>query len=222
MKANRSQENVVPAQVMMTESTEKERFFNSWAPSYDWLLPSVFYQAVHQRLLSCIDLPQTPSVLDLGCGTGKLLNRLTADYPNLTGVGLDFSAAMLAQAREKRHDRDRLQFIQGTATSLPFEAAQFDAAFCTMSFLHYPQPVAVLAEVRRVLKPGGAFYLADYTPPKWTGQARLQIGQIAGGITFYSPAARQEMGQQAGFTCDRHVYLLGPILLTVLQRPTTP
>lgn len=80
-------------------SSNKRQLFDRWAPLYDLLFPSVFYQAIHQRLLDYVDLPQQAHVLDIGCGTGRLLNRLATKYSDLQGTGLDFSAEMLRQAR---------------------------------------------------------------------------------------------------------------------------
>lgn len=68
----------------------KEKFFDCWAPHYDFPLMSVFYQAVHKRLLEYTELSNQPHVLvDFGCATGRLLNRLAAQFPTLRGTGLD-------------------------------------------------------------------------------------------------------------------------------------
>ncbi len=60
----------------------KQHLFDLWAPLYDCLFLSVFYQATHKRLLEYIELPERPNVLDIGCGTGRLLNCLAAEYPH--------------------------------------------------------------------------------------------------------------------------------------------
>uniref|UniRef100_A0A1D9G4F6 Methyltransferase domain-containing protein n=1 Tax=Moorena producens (strain JHB) TaxID=1454205 RepID=A0A1D9G4F6_MOOP1 len=57
----------------------KEKFFDLWAPNYDILFTTVFYQALHKRLLEYVELTNQPNVLDLGCGTGRLLNRLAQE-----------------------------------------------------------------------------------------------------------------------------------------------
>jgi len=198
---------------------QKARFFDLWAPRYDWLIPSVFYQAVHQRLLTYVELPDTPHVLDIGCGTGRLLRRLGAEYPTLTGVGLDVSREMLRQARSALSEAARFKFVQGKSEAMPLPPEQFDAAFCTISFLHYPDPVRVLENVRRVLKPQGRFYLADYTPPRWLDQTEQYLPLSPGGLRFYSAEARQQLGHRVNVPVVGHHYLLGPVLLTIFQRP---
>ena len=55
----------------MLTIVEKRVFFDRWAPHYDILLPSVFYQAVHMRLLDSVQLPAPATVLDVGCGDRK-------------------------------------------------------------------------------------------------------------------------------------------------------
>jgi len=186
--------------------------------TYDWLLPSVFYQAVHQRLLDYGQLPEAAVVLDIGCGTGRLLNRLAARDPDLRGYGLDLAPVMLQQARRCNQHRPRLIFKQGRSDALPFMADFFDAAFSTISFLHYPDPQAVLGEVYRVLRPGGRFYLVDYTTTLLTG-GRQTIAVSPGGLRFYSRSQRQQMGEQAQLACVGHHTLIGPVLLTIFQKP---
>ena len=178
----------------------KQQIFNQWAPSYDCLWTTVFYQAIHQRLLEYVELPDRPQVLDLGCGTG-----------------LDFSASMLQVAQSRNRYNTRLTFVAGDAISLPFEAAQFDAAFSTISFLHYPDPRAVCAEIARVLRSQGRFYLADYTLPRCQhGSRKLPISPD--GLTLYSQEARARLGEEVGLICAGHYYLLGLVLLTVFVR----
>ncbi|MCG8366542.1 MAG: methyltransferase domain-containing protein [Pseudanabaenales cyanobacterium] len=197
--------------------TSKTRFFDRWAPTYDWLLPSVFYQAVHKRLLEYIQLSEQAHVLDIGCGTGRLLDRLAKRFPHLQGIGLDLSPEMLRQARRNNHYRPRLIFIQGVSHAMPFVENQFEAAFNTISFLHYPDPQRVLQEVHRVLQPGGRFYLVDYTLSEWrSGMQQRLFSPIR--IRFYSRQTRERMGTEAGLRCAGHHHLLGPVLLTIFVK----
>ena len=203
----------------MTVSNQKQQLFDRWAPFYDVLFPSVFYQATHIRLLDYVELPENAQVLDLGCGTGRLLDRLAAKYPDLHGTGLDFSAEMLRQARSSNRHRPRLIFVQGDVVSLRFANGQFDTVFSTLSFLHYSAPEQVFAEVYRVLRPGGRFYLADPAPVASTGAWHLPVSPK--GIRLYSQNMRQHMGMQAGLDCIKHRFLLGPTLLTIFGKPSS-
>lgn len=194
----------------------KQQFFNQWAPYYDWLFPSVFYQALHKRLLEYVELPESANILDLGCGTGRLLDRLAAQFPSLLGTGLDLSAEMLSIARRQNRRQPRLIHLQGNALELPFAVAQFDAVFNVCSFLHYPQPERVFSEVSRVLRPGGYFYLVDPVSSNKTG--RQYVSASLGGIRLYSSQVREQLGMQVGLSCLKHQYLLGSALLSQFIR----
>ncbi|MEO0373677.1 MAG: class I SAM-dependent methyltransferase [Cyanobacteria bacterium P01_A01_bin.17] len=194
----------------MDTLTAKTQLFDHWAPSYDWLLPSVFYQAIHLRLLDYIQLSDSAKVLDIGCGTGRLLNRLAQAYPHLQGTGLDLSPEMLHQARLSNRHGDRLRFVRGISHTIPTEDEQFEGVFSTISFLHYPDPERVFREVRRVLQPQGRFYLVDYTTPLGTLFPQSSIAKMQ----FYSAEAREKMGLQSNLRCAGHQHLLGPVLLT--------
>ncbi|MEQ8757177.1 MAG: class I SAM-dependent methyltransferase [Coleofasciculus sp. G1-WW12-02] len=194
----------------------KQKIFDLWAPNYDLLFTTVFYQAVHQRLLEYVELPENPNVLDLGCGTGRLLHRLATQFPTLKGTGLDLSSQMLRQARQSNQHRPRLIFKQGNAESLPFTEGQFDAVFNTISFLHYPQPQQVLFEVNRVLGEGGRFYLVDYIGRKKT--VSFSIPLFTNNLRFYSREQREQFGTVAGMECLGHHFLLGPVMLTIFRR----
>ena len=201
----------------MVAPNKKQQLFDRWAPLYDWIFPSVFYQATHKRLLDYVELPEHPNVLDIGCGTGRLLNRLAAEYVDLQGTGLDFSPEMLHQARQSNRHRPHLIFVQGEVFPLRFADEQFDAAFNTLSFLHYSEPERVFAEIYRVLRPGGRFYLVDPSAP--TGSWHVPISPD--GIRLYNKTMRQQMGTQEGFECSKHQFLLGPNLLTIFIKPSS-
>ncbi|MGK7957416.1 MAG: class I SAM-dependent methyltransferase [Crocosphaera sp.] len=193
---------------------KKASFFDRWAPNYDIIFTTIFYQSLHKRLLSYLTLPHPSFVLDLGCGTGRLLNRLAYNFPDLQGMGVDLSPQMLKEARETNKYHPRLIFTQGNAESLPCADNQFNAVFNTISFLHYPNPQQVFREVSRVLKPEGQFYLVDYI--------RLysleSIPFSPGGINFYSTEEREAFAENAGLKVQGHYYLLGRVALSIFVK----
>ncbi len=199
----------------MTEQLfdKKASFFDRWAPNYDLIFTTIFYQSIHKRLLSYVTLPHPSQVLDLGCGTGRLLNRLAQKFPDLQGIGVDLSPQMLKEARENNQYHPRLIYTKGNAESLPCANNQFDAVFNTISFLHYPNPQQVFAEVSRILRPQGQFYLVDST----LGPVR-SIPFSPGGIHFYSPQQREDFGQTVGLKCQGHYYLLGRVILSIFNK----
>jgi ubiquinone/menaquinone biosynthesis C-methylase UbiE len=196
--------------------SKKQWIFDRWAPFYDIFFTTVFYQAIHKRLLEYVDLPENPNVLDFGCGTGRLLNRLAHQNPTLQGTGLDLSQEMLKQANINNQYPSRLIFVEGNAETMSFVDNQFDAVFNTISFLHYTNPITVLSEVGRILRPGGKFYLVDYTI-RWDDEPKI-IGLSSGSLHIYSPTVRGKLGQQVGLTCVKHQYLLGAIMLTIFSK----
>lgn len=196
--------------------TRKQGFFDNWAPNYDILLTTIFYQAVHQRMLDYINLNDRSYILDLGCGTGKLFQRLAAQFPTLSGVGLDLSENMVKQAKLRNQFPERITFKQGNAENLPFEDNTFDGVFNTISFLHYPNPQQVFNQVSLVLKKEGYFYLADYTKSEACNTKPIPFSP--GGITFYSPHKREEFAHNSGLICQGHYYLLAGVLLSVFKK----
>jgi ubiquinone/menaquinone biosynthesis C-methylase UbiE len=97
-------------------------------------------------------------VLDIGCGNGALLNALSDRIDS--GVGVDESANILDRARRKNADRTNLSFEKIDGPTLPFEGASFDVAISLMSF-RYLDWDPLLAEIKRVVKPGGKFLILD-------------------------------------------------------------
>ncbi len=98
-------------------------------------------------------------LLDLGCGPGTISVGLAdAVAPGeLLGIDMEASQIEMAGAAAKAGGHDNAVFQAGDATDLPFEDASFDVAHCHALLNHVPDTQAVLAEVKRVLKPGGLF-----------------------------------------------------------------
>jgi ubiquinone/menaquinone biosynthesis C-methylase UbiE len=122
---------------------------------------------VHEEVLAALtSLGAAPrDILDLGCGTGRLLEAAGRRWPEARLAGVDASEGMLSEARRK-HDGDaRFVFMQGDASDLRLEDASFDVVLSTMSFHHWGDKAAGIRGVARVLRPGGLFLLADVSPP---------------------------------------------------------
>ncbi|HZZ35749.1 MAG TPA: class I SAM-dependent methyltransferase [Caulobacteraceae bacterium] len=109
-------------------------------------------------------------VLDLACGSGAFLKDLSLAFPRARLIGLDLSAAYLAEARRRS---GQTALIQANAERLPFADASLDAVTSVYLFHELPPRVRmrVAAEIARVLKPGGHFALADSVQP--TDEPRL-------------------------------------------------
>jgi SAM-dependent methyltransferase len=103
-------------------------------------------------------------VLEVGCGHGGGASYLTRTLHPASYTGLDLNAAGIAFCR-KKHNLPGLDFARGDAENLPFPDQSFDAVINIESSNHYPRLSRFLAEVARVLRPGGHFLYADSQPP---------------------------------------------------------
>lgn len=107
-----------------------------------------------------LDLPATARILELGCGPGYLwrdnLNRLPASWDITLS---DFSAGMIDRARENLRERT-FHYEQIDAQAIPLDDHSFDAVIANHMLYHVPDRATALREMRRVLKPGGAAYIA--------------------------------------------------------------
>jgi SAM-dependent methyltransferase len=99
-------------------------------------------------------------VLDVGCGTGEITERLTTKYPKATFVGIDLEQPHLERARARCSKfSSRVRFQVGDALALPFPDQQFDLVVCRHLLQAIPDAPRALAEIRRVLRPGGRAHL---------------------------------------------------------------
>ena len=115
----------------------------------------------YPQMLEELQSESFEDVLDVGCGTGAVLELLHGEYPEKRLTGLDLTPRMIEVARAKQ--LENVRFIVGDAEALPFESRSFDAVLCSNSFHHYPHPEKFFSEAARVLRPGGRLILRDYT-----------------------------------------------------------
>ena len=101
------------------------------------------------------------SLLDVGCGTGPMIELLAGEYPDKQYTGIDLTPNMIKKANDKNLKNAR--FIVGDSEDLPFDEESFDAVICANSFHHYPNPQKFFDGVNRVLRRGGYLILRDYT-----------------------------------------------------------
>jgi ubiquinone/menaquinone biosynthesis C-methylase UbiE len=144
-----------------------------WAlPFYDPMVKLLGGDAARQKLLDQAALGAGQRVLDIGCGTGTLVTLIKRLYPGVDVTGLDPDPKALARARKKAARAGiSIQFDQGFSDGLPYPGASFDRVLSSFMFHHLEGESRgkTLQEVRRVLKPGGSFHLADFVHPEGHG-----------------------------------------------------
>lgn len=121
------------------------------------------------------EAPAGGAVVDIGCGSGEVLTRLAAIAPTIQLTGVDVDAGMLDIAERKathRLDRPvRPTFVQADAAALPFGDSSVDLVVSSFAAHHLPDRHAALAEMMRILRPGGKVIIWDIADPLWSSPA---------------------------------------------------
>jgi SAM-dependent methyltransferase len=169
------------------------------------------------------------TVADFGCGVGTV-SAMFAEIVGPAGrvMALDLSAAQLEQARARadRAGLKNIDFLETDATATGLPAASFDFVFCRFLLLHLPNPLAGLAEMKRLLKPGGVLYVEDgdlssgYSVPPCPidrfGELYPKLG-VARGLDYTLGRRIHQLIMQTGFT-DLAVRLNQPAYFTGRER----
>lgn len=171
----------------------------------DWLVPALMHPWA-PRLLDAARVGPGQRVLDVACGTGivaRLARKRVGPYGSVTG--LDLNPEMLGVADQLVPDID---WQQGDAADLPFLEGRFERVLCQFGLMFFPDRVRALAEMHRVLEPGGIAGVAtwgaieDYPP--YLAQARIArefAGQEAEDIVR-SPFALPDLDEVAELLRD--------------------
>ncbi len=208
---------------MAYEREQAIREFRRWSAGYDRsILQKLLFGPAHRAMIARIqhhfgDRPT--SILDVGCGTGVFATLIRGILPRATVWGVDLVADMLAGGRERwRALGGRAAPIQADSERLPFPAGVFDVVACANSFHHYPHQERAVAEMHRVLKPGGKLLLVDgYRDIPWGWFIYdLCVAAIEGDVRHVSARGARDLLDQAGFVnVNQNVHgMLAPFLLT--------
>jgi len=141
--------------------------------------PEDYARAAERLSLELLDLAGIAPgmrVLDAGCGFGGTLACLQdrVERLDLTGLNIDPRQLQRAQKLVQPRPGSSLRFVAGDACALPFADASFDRVLAVECIFHFPSRAAFLAEVRRVLRPGGVLVLSDFVPASaWVPVTRM-------------------------------------------------
>lgn len=158
-----------------------------------------YVDATTRETLRRMPMTGTARVLDVGCGTGELLMRLRAKYPDAMLAGLDPVEEMLTVARDKLSGREDLRI--GYADSLPWRSGSFDVVVSCNMFHYITHPVEALKEMARAVRPGGALVLTDWCDDYLACRACNLYLRLTNRAFYktYRQAACLDLLRQAGF-----------------------
>lgn len=199
---------------MVVDRSRVKSSFQRGAFEYDHHTP--VQQRIVDRLLSNLTITPDASVLDIGCGTGRLLAHIIERAPDCSPVGLDLALAMLHKTREQTCDRALL--VQAEAEHLPFQGNSFDQIVSSSTFQWCDSIDLCFSEVYRCLKQGGRFSFAlfgegtlselrEAWQEAWDICGLCATGDHDGTHRFHSPDQVEESLIKAGFN-DIKVELL--------------
>jgi ubiquinone/menaquinone biosynthesis C-methylase UbiE len=180
-------------QAALTERrTKSQEFFSSSAGQWDRVRDELFGDRFHLAGLAAF-AGSDWTVGDLGCGTG-LVSAALAPFVSRV-IAVDESAAMLQAAKKRLHGIDNIDLRRGELETLPIDDQRLDAATLMLVLHHVPEPLRALADVARVLKPGGRLLVVDMLPHDresyrqqmghvWLGFSEDHINRILGESGF--------------------------------------
>jgi len=187
--------------------------FSRWADTYEHSRIQRYIDRIHDAMLEAVasERGAPESVLDVGCGTGRLLRNVRRRWPSARLVGVDPADGMIAVARRLAPNVD---FRVAPAESLPVADASIDLAFSAVSFHHWTDQLRGLREVARTLRPGGRLCLADIRMPGWVSKLLRSKAQSAHRMRRLIDQAGLELQAQ------RMIYARVILVTTALKRAT--
>jgi ubiquinone/menaquinone biosynthesis C-methylase UbiE/DNA-binding transcriptional ArsR family regulator len=184
--------------VVARRRVTSQQFFATAAGKWDRLREDLFGDTFYLwAVLGLID--SSIAVGDLGCGTGQLSHTVAPYVARV--VAVDASADMLAAARQRLADTNNVDLRQGELESLPIEDGELHAAMLSLVLHYSPDPARALAEVARVVRPGGRVLVVDMLPHDradyqqqmghvWLGFSEKQIVKFLTGAAFQDVRVR--------------------------------
>lgn len=140
---------------------------------------AMFTTPVAGHLVNFACISSGERVLDVGTGTGVV--AITAARAGAQVTGLDLTPALLDQARENARiaQVEQVVWTEGDAENLPYPEASFDVVVSQFGHMFAPRPDVAVAQMRRVLKPGGRIAFATWPPEHFTGRMFALVGRYS-------------------------------------------
>jgi ubiquinone/menaquinone biosynthesis C-methylase UbiE/DNA-binding transcriptional ArsR family regulator len=161
MHTNAAEHDARRTQAVLAErSTRSQQFFSTSAGQWDRMRQELFGRRADIALLGLFDDSWT--VADLGCGTGTVTQSLSPFVARV--IAVDESSAMLSAARKRLHGVENVDIRNGRLESLPIGDAEVDVALLFLVLHYTAEPIRVISEAARVLKPGGRLLVLDMMP----------------------------------------------------------
>ncbi|MGO9961396.1 MAG: class I SAM-dependent methyltransferase [Solirubrobacteraceae bacterium] len=142
-----------------SKKASSREHFDRWSREYEHDQVSRWLQELQLEALGALEPGPDDRLLDVGCGSGAAVRAAAPTVAH--AVGVDLSPGMVDRAREFARATPNIEFSVADSEALPFENSTFTALLCTTSFHHYPNPQRAVAEMARVLTPGGRIVIAD-------------------------------------------------------------
>lgn len=145
---------------MAENEAHESKLYGEFAPLYDKIFGKIFYSRL-ERVIDDLGIPPGAQVLEVGAGTGTSFPA----YPTHCNVtGIDLAPDMLARARQKIVDNGwrHLKVIEMNALDLKFPDNSFDYVMAFHVVTVVPDPVRMIAEVKRVCKPSGKIVIVNH------------------------------------------------------------
>jgi len=167
---------------MTDDSNEQLRTeFNQWARAGKGESMEQGHRPVGEQAIELMRVPTDACVLDVGCGSGWASRLLAGLALKGRVTGIDISDEMIRVARESSHSFPNADFETASAERLPFDDREFTHAFSMESLYYYRDIPRALAEIYRVLAPGGVFvavvdlYLENEATHQWVDNLNVPV-----------------------------------------------
>lgn len=195
-----------------TKASDVQEFERRSSTYEDSLRQWFFFDRIQRTVLDLARSEADPeSVLDVGCGTGRLLRKAGERWPKARLIGVDPAEGMVKNARRLVPGAT---FYVAMAESLPLPDASVDLVLSTTSFHHWLDQRQGISEIARVLRPGGRCLIADIMMP-------YGLSLFIRHFRRNNPQRLQEMFVQAGLNVQAQHRRMTRFLVVTIGKKTT-